>query len=696
MPNIGVNSPKVLKMLSMHNPLLTLTDLPAFAAIRPEYMEPAIDELLARNRAELERLLDREPPFTWKNLIYPLEEMQDRLNKAWSPVSHLNAVMNSPELRAAYNACLPKLSEYYTEFGQNERLYRAYRAIEEGPDYARLDAPQQTVIDHALRDFHLSGVDLPEAHKARYKAIMQALAQLQSKFQENVLDATQAWKKHITAEADLAGLPESAKSLARQTAERQGLEGWLLTLEFPSYQPVLNYADRRELRQELYQAYATRASEQGSNARQWDNSETMESILALRYEVARLLGFADYTDYSLATKMAESPQQVLEFLHDLARRSKPQAQRDLAELQHFAREVHGFDALEAWDIGYYSEKLRQHRYRISQEELRPYFPETKVVLGLFAVVQRLYGLEIRETHAVEVWHPEVRVYEILDSAGSLRGRFYFDLYARPNKRGGAWMDGCVTRRLTHQGVQIPAAYMVCNFTPPVGDRPALFTHSEVLTLFHEFGHGLHHLLTRIDYAPVAGIHGVEWDAVELPSQFMENWCWEREALDLIAGHYQTGEPIQEELYQRMMAAKNFQSAMLLARQLEFALFDFRLHREYDPEQGGRIQEILDQVRREVAVIIPPAYNRFAHAFSHIFGGGYAAGYYSYKWAEVLSADAFAKFEENGIFDRTTGEQFLHSILEVGGSREAMSNFVEFRGREPSIEPLLRHSGIVAG
>ncbi len=679
----------------MSNPLLTLTDLPAFAAIRPEHVEPAIDELLARNRAELEQLLDRGPPFTWENLIYPIEEMHDRLNKAWSPVNHLNAVMNSPELRAAYNACLPKLSEYYTELGQNERLYSAYRAIEEGPDYARLDAAQQTVIEHALRDFHLSGVDLPAEHKARYKAIMQSLAQLQSKFQENVLDATQAWKKHITDEAELAGLPESAKSLARQTAERQGLEGWLLTLEFPSYQPVLSYADNRELRRELYEAYATRASEQGPNARQWDNSEAMESILALRYEAARLLGFADYTEYSLATKMAESPRQVLEFLDDLARRSKPQAQRDLAELRDFAHETYGANELEAWDIGYYSEKLRQHRYQISQEELRPYFPETKVAPGLFAVVQRLYGLEIRQTRAVEVWHPEVRAYEIIDSTGALCGRFYFDLYVRPNKRGGAWMDGCVTRRATHQGLQIPAAYMVCNFTPPVGEQPALFTHSEVLTLFHEFGHGLHHLLTRIDYAPVAGIHGVEWDAVELPSQFMENWCWEREALDLIAGHYQTGEPIPADLYQRMIAAKNFQSAMMLARQLEFALFDFRLHRDYDPQQGGRIQEILDEVRRQVAVIIPPAYNRFAHAFSHIFAGGYAAGYYSYKWAEVLSADAFAKFEENGIFDRTTGERFLHSILEMGGSREAMTNFIEFRGREPSIEPLLRHSGIVA-
>jgi oligopeptidase A len=679
----------------MNNLLLEMTDLPAFSTIRPEHVEPAIDELLARNRAQLENLLNNGPPFSWDSLIRPIEDMDDRLNRAWSPVGHLNAVMNSPELRSAYNACLPKLSEYYTELGQNERLYQAYHSIQEGPEYPRLDTAQKTVIDHALRDFHLSGVDLAPEHKARFKAIMQSLSQLQSTFQENVLDATQAWKKPITAATELAGLPESAKSLARQTAGREGLDGWLLTLEFPSYQPVMSYADNRELRRELYEAYVTRASDQGPKAPQWDNSEIMESILALRYEAARLLGFADYTGYSLATKMAESPGQVLAFLNDLAGRSRPQAQRDVEELKAYAREVHGVTDLAAWDVSYYSEKLRQHRYQISQEELRPYFPESSVVPGLFAVVQRLYGLEIRQTHEVEVWHPDVRVYAILEPDGSVRGRFYVDLYARPNKRGGAWMDGCVTRRVTARGVQIPAAYLVCNFTPPVGDNPALFTHSEVLTLFHEFGHGLQHLLTRVDYAPVAGIHGVEWDAVELPSQFMENWCWEREALDWIAGHYQTGEPLPAQLYRRMIAARNFQSALMMVRQLEFALFDFRLHREYDPPRGGRIQEILDDVRRQVAVLIPPAFNRFAHSFSHIFAGGYAAGYYSYKWAEVLSADAFAKFEENGIFDRATGEQFLHSILEVGGSRDAMASFVEFRGQEPSIEPLLRHSGIVA-
>jgi oligopeptidase A len=679
----------------MTNPLLDMTGLPPFSAIRPEHVEPAIAEILAQNRAHLEQLLDTDAAVTWDNLIRPLEDMDDRLSRAWSPVSHLNAVMDSPELRVAYNACLPKLSEYYTERGHNERLYQAYHVIAQGPEHGHLDAAQKTVIDHALRDFRLSGIALAPEHKTRYKAIMQSLSQLQSTFSENVLDATQAWKKHITDESLLSGLPDSAKSLARQTAEREGLTGWLLTLEFPSYMPVLSYADHRELRRELYEVYATRASEQGPQAHQWDNSEIMESILALRFEAARLLGFNDYAEYSLATKMAKSPAQVLDFLTDLARRSRPQAQRELEEIRNFAREIHGAGELEAWDVGYYGEKLRQHRYQISQEELRPYFPATRVVQGLFAVAERLYGLKIQSTDGVEVWHPDVRVYEILEDNGSLRGRFYLDLYARPNKRGGAWMDGCVTRRVTAHGVQIPSAYLVCNFTPPVGDVPALFTHNEVTTLFHEFGHGLHHLLTRVDYAPVAGIHGVEWDAVELPSQFMENWCWEREALDLLAGHYQTGALIPEDLYRRMIAARNFQSAMQMVRQLEFALFDLRLHREFDPQQGGRVLDILDQVRRQVAVLMPPAFNRFPHSFSHIFAGGYAAGYYSYKWAEVLSADAFSQFEERGIFDRPTGARFLESVLEVGGSRDAMTNFVAFRGREPRIDALLRHSGIAA-
>ncbi len=679
----------------MTNPLLTTADLPRYAAIRPEHIESAIDRVLADNRVELERLLAAHHTYTWDTLIQPLEELEDRLNKAWSPVNHLHSVRDSEDLRAAYNACLPKLSAYYTELGQHEGLYQAYRQIADGPEYPRLDPAQRKVIDNALRDFRLSGIALPPAQRDRYKAIMQELAQLSAKFSENVLDATQGWTQHLSDEAQLAGLPESAKALARQTARQRDLDGWLLTLELPSYLPVLNYADDRELRRTLYDAYCTRASDQGPNAGQWDNGAVMERILSLRHEVAQLLGFHDYSDYSLATKMADSPDQVLAFLDDLARRAQPQAQRELDELRRFAHDHFGMDDLQAWDIGYYSEKLRQHRHRLSQEELRPYFPINRVLPGLFAVAERLFGIVIHPLDSIEVWHPDVRAYEIVDGAGTQRGRFYLDLYARPHKRGGAWMDGCLPRRVLSGVTRLPVAYLVCNFAPPVDDEPALLTHNEVQTLFHEFGHGLHHLLTMIDYLPVTGIHGVEWDAVELPSQFLENWCWSREALNLLAGHYQTGVPLPEDLYQRMLAAKHFQAGILMARQLEFALFDFRLHHDYDPARGGRAREVLDAVRQQVAVILPPAYNRFANAFTHIFSGGYAAGYYSYKWAEVLSADAFSAFEESGIFDAATGARFRENILEVGGSRPALASFVAFRGREPRIEPLLRLSGIAA-
>ncbi|NMQ18536.1 oligopeptidase A [Candidatus Competibacter phosphatis] len=679
----------------MTNPLLTTADLPRYAAIRPEHIESAIDRVLADNRVELERLLAAHHTYTWDTLIQPLEELEDRLNKAWSPVNHLHSVRDSEDLRAAYNACLPKLSAYYTELGQHEGLYQAYRQIADGPEYPRLDPAQRKVIDNALRDFRLSGIALPPAQRDRYKAIMQELAQLSAKFSENVLDATQGWTQHLSDEAQLAGLPESAKALARQTARQRDLDGWLLTLELPSYLPVLNYADDRELRRTLYDAYCTRASDQGPNAGQWDNGAVMERILSLRHEVAQLLGFHDYSDYSLATKMADSPDQVLAFLDDLARRAQPQAQRELDELRRFAHDRFGMDDLQAWDIGYYSEKLRQHRHRLSQEELRPYFPINRVLPGLFAVAERLFGIVIHPLDSIEVWHPDVRAYEIVDGAGTQRGRFYLDLYARPHKRGGAWMDGCLPRRVLSGVTRLPVAYLVCNFAPPVDDEPALLTHNEVQTLFHEFGHGLHHLLTMIDYLPVTGIHGVEWDAVELPSQFLENWCWSREALNLLAGHYQTGVPLPEDLYQRMLAAKHFQAGILMARQLEFALFDFRLHHDYDPARGGRAREVLDAVRQQVAVILPPAYNRFANAFTHIFSGGYAAGYYSYKWAEVLSADAFSAFEESGIFDAATGARFRENILEVGGSRPALASFVAFRGREPRIEPLLRLSGIAA-
>ena len=677
----------------MDNPLLNLEGLPPFSQIRPEHAEPAIDQLLAENRQRIDALLQQDLSFSWENLIEPLESMEDRLDRAWSPISHMNSVVNSDELRQAYNACLPKLSEYATEMGQNERLFAAYREIAE--EQTELDGAQRKLLENALRDFHLSGVDLPAEKKLRYKEISQELSRLSASYEENLLDATHAWSKQISEPKALAGLPESALGLARQTAEQRGIEGWLLTLDFPSYFPVITYADSRELRREVYQAYATRASDQSPDAGRWDNSENMERILALRHEQAVLLGFGNYAECSLARKMAPSSDQVTVFLHDLAERCHAQAEKELEELETFAQQQYGVTELEAWDIGYFSEKLRQQRFDITQEELKPYFPEDKVISGMFEVVRLLYGIQIAEVNGVESWHPDVRFFEIRDRQEELRGQFYLDLYARPHKRGGAWMDGCISRMFTATIDQLPVAFLTCNFSPPIGDRPALFTHDEVETLFHEFGHGLHHLLTRIDYPAVAGINGVAWDAVELPSQFMENWCWERDALQLISGHYQTGEPIPDPLYQKMTAAKNFQSAMQMVRQLEFSLFDFRIHQEYDPKLGGRIYQILNQVREQVAVIQPPSFNRFAHSFSHIFAGGYAAGYYSYKWAEVLSADAFSLFEQNGIFDPLSGEAFLQNILEQGGARDAMELFVAFRGREPEIDALLRHSGIAA-
>ena len=677
----------------MTNPLLEQAGLPLFSKIRPEHVEPAIDQLLADNRRRIDDLLDNAEQPSWDNLVEPIEEWEDHLERVWSPVSHMNAVTNSEELRAAYNACLPKLSDYGTEMGHNERLFLAYKAVAE---HAKdLDDAQRKVLDNALRDFHLSGVDLAPDKKQRFKEISQELSSLTSKFSENVLDASNAWSKQIDDAEALAGLPQSAVDLAKHTAEQRDEKGWLLTLDFPSFFPVMTYADDAALRREVYQAYQTRASDQGPHAGQFDNSDAMERILALRHEQSQLLGFANYAERSLARKMARSTDEVMHFLHDLAARSKPQAEREFAELRAFAAQEYAADELEPWDVAYYSEKLRQHRHSISQEEVKPYFPAPRVIAGMFEVVGRLYGVNFHEVDGIDTWHPDVRFYEIRDLDGSLRGQFYFDLYARQNKRGGAWMGDCQTRMKTRSVEQIPVAYMVCNFSPPVGDRPALLTHDEVETLFHEFGHGLHHMLTRVDYAAIAGISGVAWDAVELPSQFMENFCWEREALDLFAAHFDTGERIPDDLYRRMIAAKNFQSGMTMVRQLEFALFDFRIHREYDPERGGRVYEILDEVRDEVAVFRPPAWSRFAHAFSHIFAGGYAAGYYSYKWAEVLSADAFSLFEENGIFDQSTGRSFLNNILEQGGSKDAMELFVAFRGREPQIDALLRHSGIAA-
>jgi len=679
----------------MTNPVLDTSGLPRFSEIRAEHVEPAIDQILTESRQQLEAILDAAANPTWETLVAPIEALHDRLGKAWSPVSHLNSVMNNEPLRKAYNAALPKLTEYFTELGQNTRFYEGYRRLHESPEFDRLDRARQQTIDHALRDFRLGGVALPEDRKRRFAANARRLTELSSQFGDNLLDATNDWHRTLATESRLAGVPDSTRAILRQAAEREGESGWRLTLDMPVVQGVLSYADDRDLRREVYEAFSTRASDVGPSAGRFDNLPIMEEILALRHEQARLLGFSNFAELSLEPKMAKSTDEVVGFLQDLAERSRPRALEEFEALQRFARERHGVSKLEAWDVGYYAEKLRRERYQLSSEDLRPYFPADRVIRGLFGVVERLYGLSISERRDVDTWHPDVRFYEIRDADGELRGQFFTDLYARAKKRGGAWMDECRARMKTEHGVQTPVAYLTCNFTPAVGDAPALLTHDEVQTLFHEFGHGLHHMLTRVDVPSVAGINGVPWDAVELPSQFMENWTWEREALDLFAAHHETGERIPDELFQRMHAARNFQSAMQMVRQLEFSLFDFRLHLEYDPHRGGRIYDLLEEVRNQVAVVHPPAFNRFPNGFGHIFAGGYAAGYYSYKWAEVLSADAYSRFEEEGIFNRDTGRAFLQNILEKGGSEDAMTLFVAFRGRPPSIEPLLRHSDLAA-
>ncbi|MGL5319525.1 MAG: oligopeptidase A, partial [Aeromonas veronii] len=540
------------------------------------------------------------------------------------------------------------------------------------------------------------GIGLPAEAQQRYGEIQARLSELASRFSNNVLDATQGWHKLVADEAELAGLPDSVRAAARQMAELKGKEGWLFTLDIPSYLPVMMYADNRELRAEMYEAFTTRASDQGPNAGKWDNSAIMSELLTLRRELAQLLGFANYAELSLATKMADKTEQVVSFLTDLAAKSLPQGKAELEEIRAFAAEQHGQSELAAWDLAYYAEKLKQHKFSISDEQLRPYFPASKVVKGLFEVVKRVFGMKVRERLGIDTWHPDVRFYDIFDADDELRGSFYLDLYAREHKQGGAWMDVCLGRRYRQDGsLQKPVAYLTCNFNGPVDGKPALFTHNEVVTLFHEFGHGIHHMLTRIDVAGVAGINGVAWDAVELPSQFLENWCWESEALAFISGHYETGEPLPADLLEKMLTARNFQAAMQMLRQLEFALFDFRLHQEFDPANPAQLPALLDEVRSQVAVMTPPAFNRFQHSFSHIFAGGYAAGYYSYKWAEVLSADAFSRFEEEGIFNPATGQSFLKNILEKGGSKEPMELFRAFRGREPKVDALLRHSGIAA-
>lgn len=678
----------------MTNPLLTPFSLPPFSAIRPEDIVPAVQSALADCRAAVERVVAQPGPFTWDNLCQPLAESDDRLSRIWSPIGHLNSVKNSPELRAAYEQALPLLSEYGTWVGQHEGLYQAYRSLKEGAAFETLSVPQRKAVDNALRDFELSGIGLSADKQHRYGEIVARLSELGSTYSNNVLDATMGWSKLITDEAELSGLPESALAQAQAMAQAKEQDGWLLTLDMPSYLPVLTYADNRALREEMYRAFATRASDQGPNAGKWDNSEVMAETLALRHELAQLLGFDTYADKSLATKMAESPEQVIGFLSDLAKRARPQAEQELAQLRAFAKQHYGVDELDAWDITYYGEKQKQHLFSISDEQLRPYFPEQRVVEGLFEVVKRIYGITAKELKDVDTWHPDVRFFDLFDADGELRGSFYLDLYARENKRGGAWMDDCVgSLRKADGTLQKPVAYLTCNFNRPLGDQPALFTHNEVTTLFHEFGHGLHHMLTQIDTAGVSGINGVPWDAVELPSQFMENWCWEPEALAFISGHYQSGEPLPKAMLDKLLAAKNYQAALFILRQLEFGLFDFRMHFEYSPEKGAQILPTLAEVKKMVAVVPSPSWGRFPHAFSHIFAGGYAAGYYSYLWAEVLSADAYSRFEEEGIFNAETGKSFLDNILSRGGSEEPMALFKRFRGREPQLDAMLRHYGI---
>lgn len=678
----------------MTNPLLTPFSLPPFSAIKPEHVVPAVTAALDECRATVERVVAQPGPYTWQNLCQPLAEADDHLGRIFSPVSHLNSVKNSPELREAYEGVLPLLSEYGTWVGQHAGLYQAYRSLKESPEFAALSLAEQKAVDNALRDFELSGIGLPNDKQKRYGEISARLSEIGAAYSNNVLDATMGWSKLITDESELAGMPESALAAAQAQAEAKQQQGWLLTLDIPSYLPVMTYCDNQALREEMYRAYSTRASDQGPNAGKWDNGPLIEEELALRHEIAQLLGFGSFAEKSLATKMAESSDQVIGFLNDLADRAQPQGQRELAQLREFAQQHYGVSDLQPWDITWYAEKQKQHLYTISDEQLRPYFPEQRALSGLFEVIRRVYGLRAAERNDVDVWHPEVRFFDLFDGDDQLVGSFYLDLYAREHKRGGAWMDDCVGRMKKADGsLQKPVAYLTCNFNRPVGDKPALFTHDEVVTLFHEFGHGLHHMLTQIDTAGVSGINGVPWDAVELPSQFMENWCWEPEALAFISGHYETGEPLPQALLEKMLAAKNYNAAMFILRQLEFGLFDFRLHAEYQPEKGARVLDILQDVKKKVAVMPSPAWGRFPHAFSHIFAGGYAAGYYSYLWADVLAADAWSRFEEEGIFNRETGQSFLDNVLSRGGSEAPMALFKRFRGREPQIDAMLKQYGI---
>ena len=678
-----------------NNPLLHFSGLPKFNEVKAEHVSPAVDYLLVQARKTVEALATSEGAVTWNNFASKLEDMEERLSRAWSQVGHINAVVNSPELREAYNENLSKLTDFYADLGQDERLYAKFRSLRNSGEFETLTQAQKKIIENELRDFRLGGAELPAEQKARFKEIQEELSKLSSRFEENVLDTTNDYALYVQDANILKGIPDDVLQAAADAAKADGKAGWKFTLHFPSYLPVLQYADDRQLRETLYRAYATRASEFGkpdeSGKPKWDNTPIIAQILKLRLEAAQLLGFENYAELSIATKMADSARHVKDFLEDLAARAKPFALRDKIELEEYAAKL-GITDMQAWDVSYVSEKLREDKYAFSDLEVKQYFPESKVLEGLFKVVETIFGIHVSKSIA-PVWHEAASFYDIKDHTGELIGQFYLDLYARNNKRGGAWMDEAITRRKSAGGLTKPVAYLTCNFSAPVGSKPALFTHDEVLTMFHEFGHGLHHMLTQVDDYGVSGIKGVEWDAVELPSQFMENFCWEWEVLRNMTTHVDTGEQLPRALFDKMVAAKNFQAGMQTVRQIEFSLFDIRLHSEFDPHGTATALDLIEKVRDEVAVVRPPKWNRFPHNFTHVFSGGYAAGYYSYKWAEVLSADVYSMFEEDGVLSRETGQRYWQEILAQGGSRSAMESFAAFRGRAPSIDALLRHSGM---
>jgi len=672
----------------VNNPLLQIDSLPPFDRIEAAHARPALEKTLADNRARLAELTANRAP-TFASLVVPVEELAYRLNRVFSPIGHLNGVANSPAMREAYNECIPLLTAYSSELGQNAELQAAYAYVLEHEGDA-LDPAQRKVVENALRDFRLAGVDLPAERKARYREVVQRLAQLGTKFSENVLDAGRAYTRTVTDGAELAGLPANAVDRAAADAREANQPGWLFKLDQPTYTTILTSAESEPLRRDIYEAWVTRGSELGPSAGRFDNGPIIAELLPLRHELAQLLGFASFADYALATRMAKSSKQVLGFLDDLARRCLPTGRREFADLEEFAGRK-----LNAWDVAFYSEKLQESRFKVAQEALRPYFPLPKVLSGLFALTERLYGITVNERANVGVWHPTVRYYDLRDARGELVAGFYLDPYSRTEKRSGAWMDECVSAKALPSGTAVPVAQLVCNFTAPVGAAPSLLTHDEVTTLFHEFGHGLHHMLTRVAYPSIAGINGVSWDAVELPSQFMENFVWRREVLPLISAHVDTGAPLPVDMLQRLLGTRTFNAALDTLRQIELASFDFELHANFDPAVGARVAETLAGVRRRVAVVPAAPFNRMPSNFAHIFAGGYAAGYYSYKWAEVLAADAFEAFEEAGVFDSTTAARFRDSILAQGGSLDAMDAFKRFRGREPDVRPLLKQTGIAA-